>query len=641
LAVPLNRGQRAEGKIKSIVGGRDLDMNRVTIESRKPVSPILVLTAFVMLSTALPASAAVGGKTPVTAQAIALARTGHSEEAVRLLQDTLAARPSDLDARLALADIYAESGQADKAEQQFRKALSLHPGSLSAEMALGAFYTSAGSFDAAEQTLGDVVRRHPKLIEARARLALVLARERKYREAEANIRLVPPPADPNARVRHFRLAASIHSGLGDSHAAAHAMEEALGVMPADEDLQLITAVAEANAGDWKACIRNAAPLYRKQPALNSGLLLLRAQAASHLDFTSTLQSLRALDLPDDQKLELRIKSAEILAGADQHAEAVEDLQEALKIGNGGDQTLLYNLAVEQYGAQQFDQASATLASLRAQNDSAEIEDLLGDTEEQKGDLSAAIHSHENAIVLAPGEEQYRLSLGAELLKYRAYAPAVTVFQQAAALFPNSARIYVGLGMAYYFMEKYDDSVSAFLRADKLDGRSGRALGYLGATQADSTAGTVPAAVEAICGRAGSKNPEPAMVTWCGALLFRKAYLAGNQSAAPEVISRLRLAAKLSPNDAVANCSLGRALEWTEQLAEARHWLELCIRLRPGSAEDHYRLSRVYQGLGLKQAAAEEADLTDKANAEQDQHQAMADKFAHEMLGQSKSSADPK
>ena len=163
------------------------------------------------------------------------------------------------------------------------------------------------------------------------------------------------------------------------------------------------------------------------------------------------------------------------------------------------------------------------------------------------------------------------------------------------------------------MERYDDSVAAFLRADKLDGGAGRAMNYLGATQVDNPAGPVPAALEAICGRANSAKAQPAMITWCGALLFRKAYLANNRAAAADIIRRLRIAAKLAPDDSVASCSLGEALEWTHQLAEARHWLEICVRLRPDSTEAHYRLSRVYLGLGLKQAAAEQADLIDTAN----------------------------
>ena len=613
-------------------------MKRVTVQPAKLVSPILLLATIVMLAAAtsavLPAIAGENVNTSATERANQLAREGHPEDAVRLLRATLAAYPTDLEARLALADIYAGNDQGEKAEQEFREALRLHPGSASAELALGGFYASAGSLGPAEQVLDDALRRHPDLTAGRAQLALVLARERKYSEAKAQIRLVPPPADPNGRVRYFRLVASIHSGLGDSRAAAHAMEEALHMMPADEELQLLASVTEAEAGEWQACIRNVAPLYARHPAPNSGILLLRAQVASHGDFMPTLQSLRALSLPEDQELELKARSAEILAAADKDKEAAEEFQQALKIAGGHDETLLYNLAVEQYRLRQFDEALGTLTSLRAQKDSAEVEDLAGDIEEQNGDLSAAVKSHQNAIALSRREERYRLSLGAELLMYRNYQAAVAVFQQAAELFPNSARIYGGLGMAYYFLEKYDDSVSAFLRADKLDGGSGRAMSYLGATQVDNPAGPIPAAVDAVCGRADSHPTESVTVAWCGALLFRKAHLAGDESAAPGAIRRLRIAVRLAPGNAVANCSLGHAFEWTEQLPEARHWLEICVRLRPDSAEDHYRLSHVYQRLGLTQAAAEQADLTKKANVEQDQHQSIAKKFVDEMLGRS-------
>jgi tetratricopeptide (TPR) repeat protein len=610
--------------------------------------PILLATALVIpaavTSTVLavlaeqnsPATAA-----STTERANQLVRAGHTEAAVQLLKASLAIRPADLDARLALADIYSRTGRNPEAEEEFRQSLRLHPESSSAELALGAFYISTGSLNAAEQVLGAAVVRHPKATAIRMQLALALAGEHQYKDAEANLRLIPPPADPNARVRYFRVAASIHSGLGDSHAAAHDMEEALRVTPADPQLQSLASVVEAEAGEWQACLRNIAPLFAKRPDPETGLLLLRAQLATHKDFKSTLQTLRALNLPDDRKLELSTRTAEILALAEEHASAVAELQEASNIADGRDATLLYNLAVEQYAAGQIDDAFSTLESLRAQNDSAEVEDLAGDVIDKRGDFASAVRCYQNAIALAPHEERYRLSLGAEFLQYRAYQPAASVFQQAAEVFPNSARVYVGLGTADYLLEKYDDSVAAFLRADELDDGSGRSIGYLGATQVDSAAGPIPAAVDAICSRADSHPTQSAAVTWCGAVLFRQAFLAGDQTAGLGAIRRLRTAAKLAPDEPMTNCTLGQALEWTEQFAEARHWLEACVRLRPNSAEDHYRLSRVYQALGLKQAAAEQARRITNADAPQDQQQAIAQKFAHEMLRQPKEPAQPK
>jgi tetratricopeptide (TPR) repeat protein len=620
-------------------------MNQGAAARLRSTSPILWAAALVLLvafaNMVLPGLAGQNSTASPTERANQLVRAGRTEAAIQLLQTTLAARPTDLDARLALADIYSRAGNRREAEEEFREALRGHPDSSSAELALGAFYVSSGSLPAAEQVLDEAVARHPRVTAIRMQLALALAGEHKYPDAAANLRLVPPPADPNARVRYFRVAASIQSGLGDSHAAARAIEEALRATPTDPQLQSLASVAEAQAGEWPACLRHVAPLFAKHPAPDTGLLLLRAQLATHEDFKPTLQSLGALNLPEDQTRELRTRSAEILALAEKHEDAVAELQEALHLAGGSDATLLYNLAVEQYAAGQFDHAFSTLESLRAQNDSAEIEDLEGDVAEQRGDFSTAVHDYQNAVALAPGEERYRLSLGAELLQYRAYLPAEAVFQQAAEVFPNSARIYVGLGTADYFLEKYDDSVAAFLRADKLDGGSGRAISYLGATQVDSAAGPVPAAVDAICSRADSHATESAAVTWCGAVLFRKAFLAGDQSAAPAAIRRLRVAAKLAPEEPVANCTLGYALEWTEQMTEARHWLEICVRLRPNSAEDHYRLSRVYQSLGLKQAAAEQASRVSNSGAQPDQQQEITKKFAHEMLSQPPEPAQPK
>src|SRR4029077_10937696 len=94
---------------------------------------------------------------------------------------------------------------------------------------------------------------------------------------------------------------------------------------------------------------------------------------------------------------------------------------------------------------------------------------------------------------------------------------------------------------------------------------------------------------------------------------------------------------LSPSDPVANCSLGHVLEWTAQLTEARHWLETCVAVRPGSPEDHFRLSRVYQRLGFAQLAKQEAELTKKASVSEDQRDAITNSFIYEMQAQ----PDPK
>ena len=587
----------------SRIGAFNMSQSSRRVAWRWQSIPGFIFRGVVIFSViALPALILAEPENPSAAQrASQLARSGHVEEALALLEKSLVVHPMDLDARLTLARLFAGNNEAGKAEQAYREAL----------------------------------RRFPRKPEIREEFALLLARERKYEEAQSTIRLISPPLNPEARVHYYRLQASIDSGLGDVHAAAHAMEQALQSAPSDDALQYLTALTEAEAGDWESCLRNVKNLNARNPTVDSGLLLLRAQLAKREDFRSALQSLRALHVAEDQRLHVKVRSSELLAAANQHADAAEELEAAAKLPGGDDPALLFNLAVEQYSSGQFALALATIQSLRALNDSAELEDLAGDTQEQTGDRESAVRSHQNAIALAPKEERYRLSLGAELLKFGDYERAASVFEQGAQLFPNSARIYVGLGMSYYFVEKYDESVAAFVHADQLDGHSSRALNYLGATQVDNAAGPSAGALGVICARADSAKAEPKTITWCGALLLRRAVLANNRTVAPDVIRRLRLASKLEPTDPVAICSLGHALEWMEQLPEARQLLENCVRLRPDSAEDHYRLSRVYRQLGLKSAAAEQANLIDKEIDERDRRKALTDKFADEMLGQSK------
>ena len=115
---------------------------------------------------------------------------------MRLLQTTLAAHPTDLNVRLALADIYAKNRQEDQAEQEFQQALRLHPESSSAALALAAFYIAHGRLAAAEQLLEETLRQHPTLTEAHRQLALVLARQHKYREARGQHHFGPGPCRP-------------------------------------------------------------------------------------------------------------------------------------------------------------------------------------------------------------------------------------------------------------------------------------------------------------------------------------------------------------------------------------------------------------------------------------------------------------
>ncbi len=603
-------------------------MERLSELRNRTVLPLCVCLLLAVAPVALPQAS------PAVEHAMALMRAGDNAGAAKLLTARLAGAPADLDARLLLGDIYARQGQTEAAEREYREALRLHPTTPTAAFALGAFYNSAGKADAAEPLLRDAVRRNPRLEGAAFEWALSLARLRKYRAAATALAQAPPPADGPARIRYLRLSASVHSGLGEPVAAAREMEQALRIAPADDGLRLAAAVAEAEAGDWKNCILNAEPLYAKNPNAAIGLVLVRAQLATGASPAATLRALRDMALPDEQALALRLQLAGTLAAAGAHDEAVKDYEAASRLGSQRTE-ILYDLAVEQYRSRQFDAALATVTSLKARATSAELEDLAGDIEEARGNYLNAVHCYQQAVALAPREEKYRMSLGLELIRHQSFEPALTVFRQAAELFPRSERIQIGLAVSAHLLERRSDSVAAFLKAMDLDPGSSRPVRYLGITESDRPDGPDQAAVKAVCRRADANAKDPSAATWCGALLFRQAYAAGNESAAPASISRLRTAVTLAPADPDAVCHLGRALAWAGKDTDARTALENCIRLRPDSAEDHYRLGRIYQQLGLTEAASEQmavhGRLSRQSQEASEQQRSAMKQFVYEIL----------
>jgi tetratricopeptide (TPR) repeat protein len=595
---------------------------------------LLVLSCFSLGETATDNRSNDKKETPqtVTLRAVQLAQAGDIDDAVRLLRTFLLTHPSWLDARLVLAGIYARAAQPREAEEQYREAVRFHASSTDAKFALAEFYNASGKLTEAEQVLQVAIHSAPKFVSAHQLLALVQAREHKYQEAKQNLAAVPVPSETPARIKYLRLSASIESGLGDAPIAAHAMEEVLRLARGDHEVQLATAVAEAQAQKWSACLQNVRPLFVERPNATSGLLLLQAELGAGQDFHPTLEDIDRLKLADSEKLALLSRSAQLLADSGKHVEAVEELQQATAIsGSGAD--LLYDLAVEQYRSGQLDAALTNVGQLQRSADSAELEDLSGDIQEERKDYLAAVHAYQTAVALAPDQEHYRLALGGELLRHENYEPATLVFQQAARLFPKSAQMLIGLGMTQFFQQLYDDSVSSFLRAVDLGDTRSDAIEYLGMTQLRAVHGPKPDVVKKVCSYADEHSNEGSALVWCGALMFRWAFMAGDESTMPEVIQRLRVATRAAPQSAAATCALGNALAWKEDWPASRIWLESCVRLDPDSLEDHYHLRRVYLQLGRNDLAKQQADLTVKAHTEQDVRESLSKKFSYQIMSQ--------
>lgn len=557
------------------------------------------------------AGAAPDASKAVIAQAEESLRRGDVDGASRLLSEWLNRHPHDIAARITLGVVFQSTGDLKRAESAFHTALQDDPRNVEALAALGSLSDQQGRFEESESFLARAARLQPGSPPIHLQWASVLARLHRYPEAAKALAGVPAPEPLAQRIAYQRLKASVDLGTGNARAAARDMEAALKLTPDDRNLQVATGLAETEASDWSQAVAHLAPAFAANHNPSVGLPLLQAELAVHADHESTLKELWSPDLPPDQRVPFLLRLGEVLAHAGLGADAVRAFQQAVEAGPGR-ADLYFDLALAQFQAGQLGAALESAGKSKSLGDSAALEDLVGDIQEARGNSLDAAHSYQAAVDLAPDQEQYRLALGLELLKHGTFEPALAVFQEAAAEFPNSTRVHLAVGLTYYFLEKYPEAIKALVEASQIDPKSELALDYLGEIQLQQPVTPDPAAVHRICLYGESHPAGGEALAACGALQLRVEHDRGDPAPSASTVERLRRAASLAPANPTARCALGQALEWAGQWQEAGKQTEVCIRLRPDSAEAHYRMANIFRHLGETQRAQEQIKLHDEA-----------------------------
>lgn len=414
------------------------------------------------------------------------------------------------------------------------------------------------------------------------RQAVQLAREHRYPEAEATLKGVNAPADRGQKIAFYRLKAAIASGLGHFATASENMDNAARLAPENQDLRIAAGIAR-----------------------------LQNEVEDHINPAQTLKRLRAESLPPQHAVDVRLHLAEILSRANLFSEAAVDFAAASALApDRGD--LLYDLALANLRCGRIDDALAGAERAKSVADSGSIESLIGDIQEKRGDPLDAVHSYQAAVSLEPSEERHHLALGLELLRHQTFDAGLVVFQQASALFPQSLRVKILLGLAYFFVDRSADATQALLDAAKMNPRDGTVARYLGEITFQDTSTPNPAAVDQVCRFADEHPRDQTADAFCGGILLKVARESGDVSRRPEILRRLQHATSVAPKDPMARCQLGKAFEWAEMWTRARPETEACVRLDPGSPDGHYQLSRIYRRLGLTALAKQQTALQQAA-----------------------------
>ena len=239
--------------------------------------------------------------------------------------------------------------------------------------------------------------------------------------------------------------------------------------------------------------------------------------------------------------------------------------------------------------------------------SAPLQDVLGKALALTGDDAGAEAALREAIRLAPYDEEYHYDLGYLHLRAQRFEKAAEVLEGARKVFDKSARIELGIGVARYGQRRFDEAVTAFLRAAELAPGAPQPHYFLGRTLEHSSD-----RIDAVLARQqafASLQPD----NYLGPFLYAQALVASlPPDGAPERVAKaeelLRRAIGLRGDFWESHFELGALLERERRFEEAAENLEKAVALNPTASKPHYRLARVYARLGRSEEAARERAL---------------------------------
>lgn len=311
--------------------------------------------------------------------------------------------------------------------------------------------------------------------------------------------------------------------------------------------------------------------------------------------------------------------AEFYIQAGKIAQALPLLEKARQI-NPSSYDNSYNLAMAYFLTGRLGDARQLIRSIAQQKDTGELHNLLGQVEEKDGKFVQAANEFETAARMDPSEDNLFV-WGSELLLHRTYEPAIQVFQHATQRFPDSPRLWIGLGMALYSRGRYEESIKALLSAADINPTDPRC--YLFLSKAYLSSPNQADAVIQRFRRYAELQPGNALAQYYYAVSLWK----GKRSEASsinfqQVESLLQKSIALDGTLAEAHLQLGILYADQHEYAKSLPEYTRALELNPNLPDAHYRLGQYYVHAGEKDRAQQEFQTFQQLQAH---HQAEVDK----------------
>ena len=289
-----------------------------------------------------------------------------------------------------------------------------------------------------------------------------------------------------------------------------------------------------------------------------------------------------------------------------HGEFTRSIQ-FLKAANEASPSDVLNtraLALAYLGAKQNSGAVALLEKSvnQAKPDPALLR-LLAIAYQEMGNPQKSVAAYEQSAQLDLGiQNQFDCGIG--LIGAGAPAEAAELFAAATASHPQSARLWMGLGVAQDLQQKKLDAIHSLLRAIDVDPEYLPSYSFL-AGLADA-APESEAQIRRRLAMLVVTHPESAAAHYDYALALWKQNATNPGSASvAEVKSQLELALAKEPQMARAHFQLGIVYSDTGDYRNAESELQQAVKLEPYNAGAHYRLAQVYRRNGKSQLASAE------------------------------------
>jgi tetratricopeptide (TPR) repeat protein len=229
--------------------------------------------------------------------------------------------------------------------------------------------------------------------------------------------------------------------------------------------------------------------------------------------------------------------------------------------------------------------------------------------QQQGDPLETVRKYQRAAETDPTESNY-FNWGAELLVHRADEPAIEVFSKGNRLFPQSSRMLVGLGVAWYSRGSYDQAAQRLCAASDLNPDDPNPYLFLGKIQSVETT-QFKGLVERLA-RFVRLQPENAMANYYYAISLWKGRKGPEDAATlAQAQTLLEKAVRLDPKLGIAYLQLGIVDSDRKDFPAAIADYQKAIQASPGLEEAHYRLAQVYRRTGERAKAEQELQVYDE------------------------------